>query len=79
MAGRTISTSVGGKQVAQVTDSTFSKGMAGLGSGWHPAWFRSFAVSPTAQPTTPVKSDDDNSAVAFDHPAGWQVSASMHV
>jgi hypothetical protein len=46
MAGRTISASVGGKQVAQVTDSTFSKGMAGLGSGWHPAWFRSFAVSP---------------------------------
>jgi hypothetical protein len=75
MVGHVIGASVGGKQVANVTDETFSKGMAGLGSGWHPAWFKSFVVSSTAQSTVPVKKSDDSvtddSVTAFEHPAGW--------
>ena len=46
MIGHRITASVGGRQVADVTDAAFSKGMAGLGSGWHPAWFSSFSVAP---------------------------------
>ena len=46
MVGSTIIASIGGKTVATVTDTTFSNGMAGLGSGWHPSWFQRFAVAP---------------------------------
>jgi hypothetical protein len=45
MTGSTITAHINGMLVANVTDATYSKGMAGLGSGWHPAWFRNFGVS----------------------------------
>jgi hypothetical protein len=46
MVGTSIRASIGGKVVAAVSDATFSQGMAGLGSGWHPSWFQRFAVAP---------------------------------
>jgi len=37
-----------GVSVAVVKDGNWSSGLAGLGCGWHPAYFRSFAVAPLA-------------------------------
>jgi len=34
-----------GVQLAQVTDTQSTHGMAALGSGWHEAWFDNFAVA----------------------------------
>ena len=48
MAGTSIRASINGVQVAKVTDSTFANGMAALGSGWHPAYFKSFQVVPAS-------------------------------
>ena len=44
--GTSIRASINGEQVATVTDLTFANGMAALGSGWHPAYFKSFEVAP---------------------------------
>ena len=46
--GTSIRGSINGEQVAKVTDSAFGTGMAALGSGWHPAYFKSFEVVPAS-------------------------------
>jgi galactosylceramidase len=51
--GSAIIAKVDGRQVAQVTDSTHLKGMAGIGSGWNRALFDNFEVArPATGPTT---------------------------
>lgn len=47
--GTSIRASINGKQVAKVVDSTYGNGMAALGSGWHPAYFKSFEVVPASR------------------------------
>ena len=43
--GTTVSASLDGVQLASITATSSSFGMAALGSGWHAAWFDSFQVS----------------------------------
>jgi hypothetical protein len=51
--GTTIAASVNGLRVASVVDGRYMNGFAGLGCGWHTAWFSSFGVVPL--PTPPGK------------------------
>jgi hypothetical protein len=46
--GTSISASVDGTQLFSVSDSTYTAGLAGVGSGYHFAAFDNFAVTPTA-------------------------------
>jgi hypothetical protein len=44
-AGTSITPSVDGTALKAVTDSKFSAGMVGVGSGWNTAWFDDLAVA----------------------------------
>ena len=47
-AGTTIGAALDGQALATVVDSTYSRGMATLGCGWHQAYFDNFEASPTS-------------------------------
>ena len=44
--GTRVRAAFDGRTVTTVTDDTFARGLAGLGCGWHAAWFDHFAVEP---------------------------------
>lgn len=50
MAGSEISASANGLLLAKIKDSTYLKGMAGLGSGWNKACFDRFSIEPIQGP-----------------------------
>jgi hypothetical protein len=43
--GNKITAFLNGQQLTEVTDDTYSKGMAGFGCGWHIAYFDNLAIT----------------------------------
>ena len=59
MRGFAVAASIDGVEVGRGSDAAWPRGMAGLGSGFHEAYFRSFGVGP------PATSDADEVHAAF--------------